>query len=133
MPLKTSSIRQPSIWASVVSDDAGGLRRWLVALGFTEDLLIPGEREDAIHHCQLDWPEGGRVMLSSTGERPTPCRPGTASLHVVTAEPDRVWARAGELGAVVVHEITDQADYPSRDFTIADPDGNHWTFATFAG
>lgn len=133
MPVRTSGIRQQSIWASVVSADAAALRDWLVALGFTVDLLIPGEREGAIHHCQLDWPEGGRVMLSSTDERPTPCRPGTSSLHVVTADPDAVMARARDLNARLVHEMTDQTDYPSRDFTIADPDGNHWTFATFAG
>ena len=64
---------------------------------------------------------------------PHPCRPGTASLHVVTADPDAVLARAIALEARVVHEIVDQTDYPSRDFTVADPDGNHWTFATFAG
>jgi uncharacterized glyoxalase superfamily protein PhnB len=73
------------------------------------------------------------VLLSSTGERSTPCRPGTSSLHVVTADPDAVMERARGLGAAIVHELTDQADYPSRDFTVADPDGNHWTFATFAG
>jgi uncharacterized glyoxalase superfamily protein PhnB len=131
--VRSSGIRQQSIWASVVSDDAPGLRAWLLALGFTQDLLIPGERGGAIHHCQLDWPEGGRVLLSSTGERSTPCLPGTSSLHVVTADPDAVMARARELDAVVVHDLVDQTDYPSRDFTIADPDGNHWTFATFAG
>jgi uncharacterized glyoxalase superfamily protein PhnB len=133
MSLTTSGKREPGIWASLVSDDAGALRDWLVALGFTVDLLIPGERGGAIHHCQLDWRDGGRVMLASTGERETPCRPGTASLHVVTADPDSVHARALELGAPIVHELTDQTDYPSRDFTVADPDGNHWTFATFAG
>jgi uncharacterized glyoxalase superfamily protein PhnB len=133
MAVRASGIRQPSIWASIVSDDAPALARWLLALGFTEDLLIPGEHDDAIHHCQLDWPEGGRVMLSSTGERPTPCRPGTSSLHVVTSDPDAVMARASAVDATVVHELTDQTDYPSRDFTVADPDGNHWTFATFAG
>lgn len=117
----------------MVSDDAQALRSWLLALGFTEDLLIPGEDGDAIHHCQLDWPEGGRVLLSSTDERPTPCRPGTSSLHVVTADPDAVLARARALDARIVHEIVDHTDYPSRDFTVADPDGNHWTFATFAG
>jgi uncharacterized glyoxalase superfamily protein PhnB len=126
-------VRQQSVWASVVSDHAQALRGWLLALGFTEDLLIPGEDQHSIHHCQLDWPEGGRVLLSSTGERPTPCRPGTSSFHVVTATPDAVMARARDLGARVVHEIVDQTDYPSRDFTVADPDGNHWTFATFAG
>ena len=132
MAVRASGIRQQSIWASVVSDDAAALRGWLLALGFTEDLLIPGEG-DAIHHCQLDWPEGGRIMLSSSGERPTPCRPGTSSLHVVTADPDAVMARARALDASVVHELVDQTDYPSRDLTVADPDGNHWTFATFAG
>ncbi len=133
MTVRSSGIRQQSIWASVVSDDAPALRAWLLALGFAQDLLIPGERDGAIHHCQLDWPEGGRVLLSSTDERATPCRPGTSSLHVVTADPDAVMARARALEAAIVHDIVDQTDYPSRDFTIADPDGNHWTFATFAG
>jgi uncharacterized glyoxalase superfamily protein PhnB len=133
MPLRTSGIRQQSIWANVVSEDAPALREWLLALGFTEDLMIPGEGDRAIHHCQLDWPEGGRLMLSSTDERPTPCQSGTSSLHVVTADPDAVMARARALGATVVHELVDQTDYPSREFTVADPDGNHWTFATFAG
>jgi uncharacterized glyoxalase superfamily protein PhnB len=133
MTVRVSGVRQQSVWARVVSDDAEALRRWLLAIGFTEDLLIPGERDGAIHHCQLDWPEGGRIMLSSTGERSTPCRPGTSSLHVVTADPDAVMSRARALEATVVHELTDQTDYSSRDFTVADPDGNHWTFATFAG
>ena len=133
MALRTSGIRQPSVWASVVSDQAPALRDWLLALGFTEDLMIPGERDGAIHHCQLDWPEGGRVLLSSTGERSTPCQPGTSSLHVVTADPDAVMERALKLGVPVVHPLVDHTDYPSRDFKVADPDGNHWTFATFAG
>lgn len=133
MAVQSSGVRQQSIWASVVSDDAQRLRHWLVQLGFTEDLLIPGESEGQIHHCQLDWPEGGRVMLSSTGERTTPCRPGTSSLHVVTADPDSVMAKARALEASVVHDLVEQTDYPSRDFTVSDPDGNHWTFATFAG
>ena len=133
MPIQVSGHRQPSIWANVVSEDAPALRDWLVTLGFTVDMEIPGEREGALHHCQLDWPEGSRVLISSTDERPTPCRPGTSSLHVVTADPDTVRARAQALEAPIVHELTDQTDYPSRDFTITDPDGNHWTFATFAG
>ncbi len=133
MAIRASGIRQPSIWASVVSDDAVALREWLLAIGFTEDLMIPGEQGGLIHHCQLDWPEGGRVLLSSTGERATPCRPGTSSLHVVTSDPDAVLERTRAIGATVVHSIVDRSDYPSRDFTVEDPDGNHWTFATFAG
>jgi uncharacterized glyoxalase superfamily protein PhnB len=133
MSVRTSGIRQQSIWASVVSDNAIRLRDWLLALGFTEDLMIPGDGEGLVHHAQLDWREGGRVLLSSTGERSTPCRPGSSSLHVVTGDPDAVLERAVSLGATIVHPLVDQTDYPSRDFTVADPDGNHWTFATFAG
>ena len=72
MTIGISGVRQANIWPSVVSDDAPRLREWLLALGFREDLLIPGERRGAIHHCQMDWPEGGRVLLSSTDERHTP-------------------------------------------------------------
>ena len=129
----TSGRREQSIWPGLVSDDAPRLLDWLIALGFEQDLLIPGVREGTIHHAQVDWPEGGRVTLSSTDERETPCRPGTMSLHVVTADPDAVFDRARTLEAPVVHPLADQTDYPSRDFTVADPDGNHWTFATFAG
>jgi hypothetical protein len=41
-------------------------------------------------------------------------------------------ARARPLDAPVVDELVEQTEYPSRDFTVADPHGNHWTFATFA-
>jgi uncharacterized glyoxalase superfamily protein PhnB len=133
MPVTTSGVRQPSIWTSVVSDDPEQLRRWLLAIGFTQDILIPGERDDAIHHAQLGWPDGGRVMLSGTSERETPARPGTLSLHVVTAHPDAVFTRAEALGTPIVMPMVDQSDYPAREFTVADPDGNHWTFSTFAG
>jgi len=133
MTVRNSGIRQPSIWASLVSDDALGLRQWLLALGFTEDLMIPGERSNSIHHCQLDWPDGGRVLISSTGERRTPSRPGVNALHVVTTDPDLVMERARSMDASVINPIVEQSDYPSREFTLEDPDGNHWTFATFAG
>ena len=69
MTVHTTGTRQQSIWASVVSGDAPALRSWLISLGFTDDLLIPGERDGSINHCQLDWPEGGRIMLSSVDER----------------------------------------------------------------
>ena len=68
MTVGVSGVLQRSVWVGLVSEDAQALRGWLLRLGFTEDLLIPGERADAIHHCQLDWPEGGRILLSSAGE-----------------------------------------------------------------
>jgi hypothetical protein len=70
--------------------------------------------------------------VSSTGERSTPCRPGTSSLHVVSSDPDAVLERALKIDATIVHPLVDQTDYPSRDFTVAGPDGNHWTFGIFS-
>lgn len=131
--LKLSGVAQRSVWSYVVSDDAEQLRAWLQSLGFTEDLFIPGACAPAIHHCQLDWPEGGRVMLSSTGERETPCLPGTSWLHVVTVDPDAVFVRAEAHGYDVVKPMVEQTDYPAREFTLGDPDGNRWTFSSFAG
>lgn len=133
MPVRTSGIRQQSVWPNIVSDDALALRDWMLALGFTEDLMIPSETSGSVHHCQLDWPEGGRVLLSSLGERRTPCRPGSSWLHVVTADPDAVLQRAVAIDATIVTPLVDQTDYPSREFTVADRDENYWTFATFAG
>lgn len=37
MTVRVSGVRQPSVWASVVSDDASALREWLLALGFTSN------------------------------------------------------------------------------------------------
>jgi len=133
MGITTSGRRVPGIWTSVVSDDAPALRDWLRAAGFLEDLLIPGDGDGTIHHCQLDWPEGGRVLLSSTGERETPCQPGTTWQHVVTADPDSVLARIEGRVGTIVQPMVEQSDYPAREFTAADPDGNRWTFSTFAG
>ena len=47
MTLTTSGVRQASVWTNVVSDDAERLRDWLLGLGFTLDLEIPGERGGA--------------------------------------------------------------------------------------
>lgn len=133
MTVPLSGRRQQSVWPSIVSDDAPRLRDWLLGLGFTLDLWLASDRDGSVHHCQMDWPEGGRVVLSSTGERPTPAVPGTGWQHVVTGAPDEVFERARHLDARVINELVDQTDYPAREFTIADPDGNYWTFSTFAG
>jgi uncharacterized glyoxalase superfamily protein PhnB len=124
-----------NIWAGLTYDDATAVRKWLVALGFTPGLVIPGEGKDEIHHSEMLWPEGGRVMVSSRGTRPAASEAprGSSVLYVVTADPDAIYARALTLGAVVERELCDQTDYESRDFTIRDGEGNQWSFGTYAG
>ena len=58
--------------------------------------------------------------------------PGTGNVYVVCDEPDAVWARAQGLGARVIRPMED-TDYGSRGFSIADAEGNAWSFGTYAG
>jgi uncharacterized glyoxalase superfamily protein PhnB len=122
-----------SIWASLAYRDPQAQRAWLAGLGFVEGIALPGEAKREIHHSEMLWPEGGRVMVCSVGTREagydTP--PGGAGLNVVTDDPDVVYARALALGAEVVRPIVDQSEYPSRDFSVRDPEGNIWTFMTY--
>ena len=96
---------------------------------------MPGETEDVVVHAELRWPEGGGVMLgtanrpdSEFSQLPTSC----ASLYVVTDDPHAVYATATKAGAKVVREMRDE-DYGSTGFSVADPEGNLWSFGTYRG
>ena len=121
-----------TIWSGLTARDPIALRSWLVSLGFEEGILV--EEEGLVIHSEMLWPEGGRVMIS--GGRPedphftTPV--GGANLYVVTDEPDAVHARAEAAGASFTRPMAD-ADYGSRGFSISDPEGNSWSFGTYAG
>ena len=58
--------------------------------------------------------------------------PGHFSAYVVTDDPDALHARAVAYGAKVTQEPYD-TDYGSRDFAVADPEGNRWSFGTYPG
>ena len=47
-------------------------------------------------------------------------------------DPDAVWSSAQALGATVLRPMED-TDYGSRGFSIADAEGNAWSFGTYAG
>ncbi len=95
-----------------------------------------GEGE-LVEHAELTWPLGGGVMLGSA-RRATeaagagPTRPGAFSAYVVTDDPDGLFKRAKAAGATITREPHD-TDYGSRDFSAADPEGNHWSFGTYRG
>lgn len=125
-----------TVWPTLVYGDARVAIRFLVdAFGFEESLVVPGATDDVVEHAQLRWPEGGGVMLGTANrqgnvfsQRPT----GTASVYVVTDEPDKLFERATGAGAVVVHGLRDE-DYGSRGFSVRDPEGNIWSFGTYRG
>jgi uncharacterized glyoxalase superfamily protein PhnB len=129
----TTTRTDHSIWAGISYDDAMAARAWLKALGFADGILVTDDA-GAVTHSEMVWPEGGRVMVHSSGREDdafaTPR--GGANVYVVVDDPDTVWARARELGAQVLRPMED-TDYGSRGFSIADGEGNRWSFGTYAG
>lgn len=125
----------PTVWACLNYADAPAAIEFLVALGFRSTLTVPGDGDGVVAHAELRWPEGGGVMLGSNGrndsefsDMPT----GTGSVYVVTAEPSAVHERAVGLGAKIVRPM-EETDYGSKQFAIADAEGNLWCFGTYAG
>jgi uncharacterized glyoxalase superfamily protein PhnB len=123
-----------TVWACLAYDDAPAAITFLVdAFGFEEFMVVPGESEGEVAHAELRWPEGGGIMLGSTHEEGDLAWPaGSASLYVVTDEPDALFERATAKGATFVRGLKDE-DYGSRGFTVRDLEGNLWSFGTYRG
>lgn len=123
-----------NIWPGITCNDPLAERDWLGRLGFEPGILVEGDGPGEVMHSEMLWPDGGRVMVSSAGKADstftTPV--GTANVYVVVADPDAVYANAVDLGAKLVRDMADE-DYGSRGFSIADPEGNLWSFGTYAG
>lgn len=121
----------PTVWPALQAHDPDSVIRALVALGFEETVAYRDE-EGVVQHAQLDWPEGGGVMLGShKPDGPFTQQPGTSAAYVVTADVDTVWRRAHEAG-LEPDDVVEQ-DYGSREFRVRDPEGNQWSFGTYAG
>jgi uncharacterized glyoxalase superfamily protein PhnB len=121
----------PSVWGTLQARDARALIAFLSALGF-EETVVHGEG-DQVGHAQLDWPEGGGLMLGShKPEGEWTLQPGTAGFYVVTTDPHAVHGRAVAAGAEILREPR-ETDYGSTEFALRDPEGNQWSFGTYAG
>src|SRR6476469_9654612 len=124
----------PNIWSGLTYDDPVAARGWLAELGFEEGILVPGDEPGSVHHSEMLWPEGGRVMLSSRSKADDSFSVprGAGAVYVVVDDPDAVYRRAKDLGAALVRDLED-TDYGSRGFSIADAEGNRWSFGTYNG
>jgi uncharacterized glyoxalase superfamily protein PhnB len=88
-----------------------------------------------IHHAEMRWPLGGGVMFGTAGKDDGPFGsrpPGRDAVYVVCEDADALFERATAAGAEVVMGLKDE-DYGSRGFTVRDPEGNLWSFGTYAG
>ena len=126
----------PLVWPSIRCGDTRALIDFLVAaFGFEEQFTVPGEDGKGIIHAQIRWPGGGGVMLGDAegGDAFHLSLPfGPVSIYVVTDQPDALHDRAVAVGATIVRGLRDE-DYGSRGFSATDPEGNLWSFGTYAG
>jgi uncharacterized glyoxalase superfamily protein PhnB len=125
------------VWPNLTYRDArAGIAFLIEAFGFVEAAAYARD-DDAgvVEHAELRWPPGGGVMLGSAGKDDGPYgqrAPGNDAVYVVCTDPDGLLARATAAGATLVRDIADE-DYGSRGFTVRDPEGNLWSFGTYAG
>jgi uncharacterized glyoxalase superfamily protein PhnB len=131
------------VWPTLRATNARGLIAFLVEVfGFIE-VVTYGDQPDGsgehVMHAQLAWPEGGGIMLGSARTAddghpadPWELSPGSFGAYVVTADPVAVHARAVAAGATITEGVH-ETDYGSTDFAARDPEGNRWSFGTYAG
>ncbi len=127
----------PTVWPILSFVDARAAITFLTtAFGFEERAAYPSEDDPSvIVHGELRWPLGGGLMFGSAGKDDSPFgrrTPGNDSVYVVCDDPDGLFERATGAGAEVVAGLKDE-DYGSRGFTVRDPEGNLWSFGTYAG
>jgi uncharacterized glyoxalase superfamily protein PhnB len=126
-----------SVWPILSYRDApAGIAFLTSAFGFEERAVYSRDGDPAVvEHAELRWPLGGGVMLGTAGKDDSSFGarlPGSDSVYVVCDDPDGLFARATAAGAEVVRGPVDE-DYGSRGFTVRDPEGNLWSFGTYAG
>ena len=111
--------------------DARAAIAWLErAFAFQADAVQETPDGD-IGHAELRC-GAGRMMLSSHREGgPFGDHTGRGWTYVVVTDPDAHHERAVAAGAQIVHPLTDQP-YGSRDYSARDPEGNLWSFGTYA-
>jgi uncharacterized glyoxalase superfamily protein PhnB len=127
------------LFLSMTYSDAEAGMAFLRAVGFTEALVVRSSDDPSVvEHAQFDWRDHGGVMFGSA-DRPRrdrfPISPGQARCYCVVAadaDVDAVHAAALAAGGSSVIEPVDE-DYGGRGCAVSDPEGNLWSFGSYAG
>jgi uncharacterized glyoxalase superfamily protein PhnB len=133
----TPATNQTSVWPCLTYRDAPAAMAFLIkAFGFEKRAAYAREDDPSIiEHAEMRWPRGGGIMCGTAGKDESPFGqrvPGNDSIYVVCDDPDALFERATAAGAEVARGLRDE-DYGSRGFTVRDPEGNLWSFGTYAG
>jgi uncharacterized glyoxalase superfamily protein PhnB len=113
--------------------DARAGIEWLKQAFGAEEVAVH-EADGKVAHFELSF-EGGVVIggsrgvgeLAQTGKADV----GKTALYLVVSDPDAHHERATSAGAEIVIPLRDES-YGSRGYTALDPEGNIWSFGTYA-
>jgi uncharacterized glyoxalase superfamily protein PhnB len=123
----------PTVWGTLQARDARAMIDFLTAVGFEPTAVYADGSDPAtINHAQLDWPEGGGVMLGSHKQEGWSLPPGGSGFYVVTADPRAVHDRAVQAGAEITRPLNEPG-YGGWEFGLRDPEGNQWSFGSYRG
>ena len=118
-----------TIHATLRYDDADAALAFLTgALGLT-GVATHRDGDGRISHATLAH-EGDVVMVGTRSDPPGAFDTGRAVLYLATDDVDAHHRRAVAAGAPVVMELVDQP-YGSREYAVADPEGNVWSVGTY--
>ena len=123
----------PQVWPTLQAHDALALIDFYVeTFGFWRTAVYADGA--TVAHAQLDWPEGGGIMLGShKPDAEWSTQPGTLAAYAVTDHVEELWQRVEHAPGVTVIRPLTSTDYGSREFAVRDPEGNAWSFGTYAG
>lgn len=127
----------PTLFHTLTFRDVHAAIGWLEAVGFRR-VAVYNNDDGSVAHAEFAWGDAGGIMFGSPrGENPEGFNEsiGQASCYCVVptdAEVDAVFARAVGAGGRAVEE-PNAPGYGGRTCTVADPEGNQWSFGSYRG
>jgi uncharacterized glyoxalase superfamily protein PhnB len=119
------------VWHTLSFRDADAMIAWLAATGFVEHATYRSETDPSVvEHAEWLWLGGGGIMFGSVRPGGAIDNAGRSAAYLVTDDPDAVFDRAVAAGATVERPMVDQ-EYGGRGGSVADPEGNHWSFGSY--
>lgn len=127
-----------TLFHSLTYDDIDRAIAFLTAVGFTEAAVYRDDKDPSIvNHAQFNWRDSGGVMFGSNRNRTEGWTDSVGHGHCYCVvetddEVDRIHAAAVAAGGRSIREPA-TPDYGGRECGVADPEGNLWSFGTYAG
>lgn len=110
------------------TDPAAAIAFLTGTLGFVEE-HVHRAADGTVGHAELSF-GGDVVMLGARTDPPDRFDTGRAVIYLAVDDADAHHDRAVAAGAEVVHGLVDQP-YGSREYAVADPEGNVWSVGTY--